>query len=277
MQNKNNEQPNKTSAENFIEYIDLINYQLREPVTNIFASLPLLAENINNLDTEKAIDSLHAIYKRTYSIIKSVNNMSVVSKLESGHEFKKEIINFSQFLKNMFSSAQVVLPEYFSAELNIDNDCIICGNHSLLSVGLLNILVNSFDYRKEDDVKVSITLKNEGKRCVLTYRDNSIGIKPEVIQGVYDLFYSKNPYNDDEITNRMGMGLYLAKQAVAHAKGTILMQSEFGSGVNIVISVPYSSDLNADTFKSSSGEYLLNKYSDMFVQLCEYCNLPDLT
>ncbi len=276
MQNKNNEQPNKTSAENFIEYIDLINYQLREPVTNIFASLPLLAENINNLDTEKAIDNLHAIYKRTYSIIKSVNNMSVVSKLESGYEFKKEIINFSQFLKNMFSSAQLVLPEYFSAELNIDNDCVICGNHNL-SVGLLNILVNSFDYRKEDDVQISVTLKSEGNRCVLTYRDNSIGIKPEVIQGVYDLFYSKNPYNDDEITNRMGMGLYLAKQAVTHAEGTILMQSEFGSGVNIVISIPYSSDLSADTFKSSSGEYLLNKYSDMFVQLCEYCNLPDLT
>ena len=34
--------------------------------------------------------------------------------------------------------------------------------------------------------------------------------------------------------------------------------------------------IDANAVKSSVKDYLLNKYSDMYVMLCEYCNLPDL-
>ena len=45
--------------EKLLEYIDMINVQFREPATNIFASLPLLVNNINNQDTEKAMENLY--------------------------------------------------------------------------------------------------------------------------------------------------------------------------------------------------------------------------
>jgi len=275
MQEKEIKQNNQTASEKFIEYIDIVNYQLREPVANIFASLPIMADNISSEKTESALENLNAIYRRTYSIIKCVNNLTAVSKLQSGYQYEKTAIDFSQLVKNAFQSSQMVLPAYYSLNCNVDGGCIVMGSQSLLSMALFNILLNSFEYRKEDDVQVSVELKRENGRCVLTYRDNSKGIKPEIIGRVFEPFYSSDPYNDGEISTKLGIGLYIAKQAVNQAGGTILMQSQFGSGVNIVISIPEYSDETA-ILKSKASDFMLNKYSEMFVQLCEYCHLPDL-
>jgi len=275
MQEKDKKQNNPTVSEKIVEYIDIVNYQLREPVSNIFASLPILAENINNNNTEAALENLNAVYRRTYSVIKSVNNLSFVSKLQSGYKYSKEVIDFSQLVKNVFQSSQMVLPQYFSLEYTADDGCIVKGNHSLLSMALFNLLLNSLDYCQED-VAVKVTLKKENNKCVLVYRDNSKGIRPEVIGNVFQPFYSVDPYNDGEITNKLGLGLYIAKQAVEYAGGSILMQSEFGKGVNIVISIPQCSECEVSVVKSKAGEFMLNKYSDLYVQLCDYCELPDL-
>ena len=275
MQEKDNKQNIPDAAEKFVEYIDLINYQLREPVTNIFALLPLMAENISNCEAEKALNNLNAVYRRTYSVIKCVNNLSVVSKLKSGYEYQKEIIDFSQLVKNVYQSANMVLPDYFSVKLNIADGCIVEGSNSLLTLALFNMLNNSLEYKKED-VQVSVTLKKEDARCVFTYRDNSKGIKPEIVTKVFEPFFSADPYNDGEITNKLGIGLYITKQAILQTGGTILMQSEFGQGVNIVISIPLTKCETTNVTKSKSGDFVLNKYSEMFVQLCEFCQLPDL-
>ena len=275
MQEKDKTQNNLTQKDNLVEYIDKVNFQLREPLTNIFATLPILAENINNADTEKAMDNLQVVYKRVYAVMKSVNNLSIVSKLQSGYEYSKEIIDFSQLVKSAFQSSQMVLPPYCTISCTADEGCIIEGNETLLSVGLFNFLLNSIEY-KQEDINVQVTLKNEESRCVLTYRDNSIGIKLETAGNIFMPFYSVDPYNDGEVNNNLGLGLYMAKQAVNHAGGTVLLQSEFGKGVNIVISIPKCSEDKAVTLKSKAGGFILNKYSDMYVQLCEYCDLPDL-
>ena len=275
MQEKDKNQNRPVPPENIVEYIDIVNYQMREPVTNIFASLPIMAENINQNNTQAAMENLEAVYKRTYSIIKTVNNLTVVSKLKSGYEYRKNIIDFSKLVKSAFQSSTMVLPSDVSIDLNIENGCIVKGNNALLTTALFNILLNSLEYRKED-VEISVKLKKEKDRCILTYRDNSKGIKADVIGNVFEPFYSVDPYNDGEMTNKLGVGLYIVKQAVSQAGGTIIMQSEFGNGVNINISIPLCDEESSSVMESKSGDFLLNKYSEMFVQLCEYCQLPDL-
>lgn len=275
MQEKDKKQNNSAASEKFIEYIDAVNYQLREPVASIFASLPIMADNINSNRTEEALENLEAVQRRTYSVMKSINNLSLVSKLQGGYEYNKEIIDFSQLTESAFQSSRMVMPSFYSLKCEIDDGCIISGSKSLLSVAIFNILHNSFEYRKED-VQVSVSLKKEEKRCVLTYRDNSKGMKPEIAAKVFEPFYSADPYNDGAMANRLGLGLYIAKKAVTHADGTIFIQSEFDKGVNIVISIPLLDEDASSLMKSKPVQFMLNKYSDMYVQLCEYCSLPDL-
>jgi len=258
-----------------LDYADIVNQQLREPVTNIFASLPLLADSINSMDTEKAIDTLHSVYHKSYQMLKYINNVSLGARLMGKREFAKEAVDFSSLVQSTFESAKQVLPDYFTLDLYVENGCVVYGNNSLLTAMLFNILLNSFDYRREDDVAVAVSLKKSGKKWILSYKDNSIGMKPEISQNVFSPYFSSNPYNDGEPANKMGLGLYIAKSAAEHAKGTMLLQTEFGKGVNIVVSFD-DNDNCTDAIKSKAKDFMLNKYSAMFVTLCDYCTLPDL-
>lgn len=257
------------------ECIDVVNMQLREPVTGIFASLPLLAENINRQDTEKAMETLVSIYGASYRLLKGINNMSTGARLAQGKVFAKEAIDFSSFVKSIFQSAEMVLTSGYSHTLDIEAGIVVNASKTLLTSALFNLIANSLDYRTQKDVHVSVSLKSKGDRCTLVYRDNSIGIKEELSQQVFQPFFSRNPYNDGEISEKMGMGLYIVQQAVLQAGGTVLLQTEFDKGVNIVISVPQCSDCS-NAVKSMAKDFVLNRYSDVFVQLCEHCNLPDM-
>ena len=273
---KNQELNNDAMHDKLIEYIDLINVQFREPASNIFATLPLLVNSINNQDTEKAIEGVQNVYQRTYFILKSINNISVIARLLGGNSFSKTIINFSDLVKNIFSSSEMVLPPYLKFDIEADDGCYIDGNNSLLTVAILNIILNSIDYRQDDDVSISVELKKDNGRCVLTYKDNSIGIKSELVQDVFNPFFTANPYNDGAPSTKMGVGLYIAKKAFEHAGGNVLMQTEFGEGVKYVVSLPYSTMDTDLAVKNYQRDLVLNRYSDVFIQLCEYCDLPEL-
>lgn len=276
MCNKENGQINNQNQDyikDIAEYMDIVNFQLREPAANIFASLPLLAENINNNKTESAMNNLQNIYRKTYMILKSVNNMSVASRFISKKEFSKDLIDLSYLVKNSLQQCQMILPPYCKIDMDIDNFCCVSCNESVMAQGLFNLILNSIDYRKDDDVQINITLKNMKNRAVIEYTDNSVGIKPELIQDVFKPYFSKNPYDDGELSDCMGLGLFILKSAVEHAGGNILLTSQFGEGVKYIISIPFSCD---GILKSKPQNYMLNRYSDMFVQLCKYCSLPDL-
>ena len=137
-------------------------------------------------------------------------------------------------------------------------------------------MLNSLDYRKDENVKISVTLKQSANRYVLVYRDNSIGIKSELAENVFEPCFSADPYNDGEQSDKMGFGLYIAKFAVQHAKGTMLFDTQFDEGVNVIISIPEADTNDGIVVKSKVKDFLLNKYSDIYVMLCEYCTLPDL-
>ena len=273
---KNHELNNDAMHDKLIEYIDLINVQFREPASNIFATLPLLVNSINNQDTEKAIEGVQNVYQRTYFILKSINNVSVTARLLAGNSFSKTIIDFSDLVKNIFSSSEMVLPPYFKFDIKVDDGCYIDGNNSLLSICLLNLILNSADYRQDDDVKIIFELKKEKGKCILTYKDNSLGIKPELAQEVFNPFFTANPYNDGESSTKMGVGLYVVKKAFEHAGGTVLMQTEFGEGVKYVVSLPCSTMDTDLAVKSHQRDLVLNRYSDVFIHLCEHCELPEL-
>ncbi len=257
------------------KYIDVINGQIREPTASIFACLPLLAESINDHKNEKSMKTLQIIYKKVYTILKSVNNVTLATKLSSNVSIPTQVVDFSVLVDSAFSSSKIVLPNYCTVDVNIQDGIIVTGNSMLLSIGLFNLILNSLDYRVEDDVKISVTLKKEKNRCTLIYRDNSIGVKDEFMNDIFKPYFSVNPYGDD-VSENMGLGLFILDSAVKHAKGTIFFQSEFSKGVNIVISIPESDIDKSNVVKSQPKNFMLNKYSDMFVQLSKYCTLPDL-
>ena len=65
------------------------------------------------------------------------------------------------------------------------------------------------------------------------FEDNGIGIKPEYLPKITNMFYSAT-----DRAQGSGLGMYMVKQAVDKLHGRILIESEYGAGTRIRIKLP---------------------------------------
>jgi len=275
----NNNESNKINSQNQQEITEtrqmLINSRLREPVSGIFALLPLIADNINKSNGDKALVHLETVSRQSYALLRSVTNITLAAKIMSGKQTTSELINFSALLESVIFGVKTVINN-ITIDAEIENNIMISGNRDLISNAVLNLISNSLYFASDKPVKIFIKLKSDKKNAVFNYRDNSKGIKDTNIEKVFSPYFSHDPYDDNEPSPSLGLGLYIARAAFEQAGGTMLLSSSFGDGVKYTVSIP-SDDPNSDILESRPSDFLLNRYSNLFVQLCNHCNLPPLS
>ncbi|HEY0770267.1 MAG TPA: HAMP domain-containing sensor histidine kinase, partial [Sphingobacteriaceae bacterium] len=98
-----------------------------------------------------------------------------------------------------------------------------------------NILSNAvkyFDARKaEPFIRINVFITEE--ICELRFTDNGIGIEPEYIEKIFDLFFRATAQ-----AQGTGLGLFIVKDTVERLKGTIEVESTPGQGTTFIVNVP---------------------------------------
>ena len=251
-----------------------LHFRLREPISSIFAMLPVIADNINKEEDDKAVSNLETLNIQSYRLLKNVNNISLVARIMSGDIPAYETVNLSSILNTIISSVNIVY-DRINVNASIENDIYIGVNKSFITNAILNLISNSINFRNDDDVKIEINLKKDGKSIVFSYADNSKGIKDELLPFVFKPYFSKDPFNDNAPDPSLGLGLFIAKTAFNSAGGKMMTISSFGNGVKYVVTLPSVED-DGHLLESSTREFLLDRYSELYIQLCESCQLPPL-
>lgn len=251
-----------------------LQYQLREPISGIFAILPVISDNISKLDTNKAVTNLQAIYSQSYKLLRSVSNLSMASNIFSGIVPKRQTCDFSELVSELCESVKMVVRN-IGIEYTAEKNLYINANYQMICCAFLNLISNSINYKNDEDVYIKVHLAKKDNMAVLTYSDNSKGIKDDYLPFVFRPYFSKDPYNDGESDPSLGMGLFIAKAAFEQAGGNILLTSKFGRGIKYTVSLPLDK-LSEQILESSKTDFLLNKYSDLFIQLYDCRQLPGL-
>ncbi len=253
---------------------NIINYRMREPISSIFALLPMIVDNINSDDGDKAVSHIEEVYSKSYKLLRNITNLSLAEKIESANNFIIAPINLSSLVESLVLSVKTVVRD-IDINCDIQNDVCVKANKGLLVNGILNIITNSIVYRNDEKPSVDISVSTKGDNAVLTYSDNSKGIKDRIIGDIFRPFYSRDPYDDGGLNRELGLGLYIAKAAFDRAGGNIFLTSTFGKGIKYTISMPLYNGEEM-VIESNPSDFLLNKFSEVFVQLCEHCRLPSI-
>lgn len=101
---------------------------------------------------------------------------------------------------------------------------------------VINIVSNAIKYTPENGL-VDIQVIERDDRAIVRVKDNGIGIPSDDLPSIFDRFYRV----DKARTRNMGgtgLGLSIAKEIVHGHEGSIEIESEFGKGTVIVISIP---------------------------------------
>ena len=97
------------------------------------------------------------------------------------------------------------------------------------------IIENGIKYARIEDNKpfISITVRDEGSKIIITTSDNGIGMDQETVDKIFTMFFRVN-----RTIEGTGLGLHILKRAIEKLNGEVDVESELGKGTTFQITLP---------------------------------------
>ena len=222
------------------EFLANMSHELRTPLNSILILSQLLSNNKNgNLD-DNQIKSATAINSSGEDLLRLINEILDLSKVESGNvELNPEVMTLDSLvedLKRVYNPTADQKSISFNIELDRElPDSLITDPHRLQQV-LRNLLSNAFKFtNKNGSVNFGMIKDNDKIRFDVT--DSGIGIKKEKQDVVFEAFKQA-----DGSTSRKyggtGLGLSISKELVNLLGGEIFLKSDEGKGSTFSVLLP---------------------------------------
>ena len=100
----------------------------------------------------------------------------------------------------------------------------------------VNLLTNAAKYTEEGG-HIWLTVQEDDQDCVLKVRDTGVGIAPELLPHIFDLF-TQSERSLDRSQGGLGIGLALVHRLVEMHEGKVTVHSSLGQGSEFVVRLP---------------------------------------
>lgn len=206
------------------EMINMIAHQWRQPLNN----LSILTQTIYSKYKRAKIDD--ALMNEFHKDSKKQIILMSTTIDDFRDFFKPDKTKVSFYLdKQILQTIELLKPIFYQQNIDIKIDMIdnvdFFGFPSEFSQALINILNNSKDALMEKEIKnktIFISLKREDNRTILNVKDNAGGIKEEIIDKIFDPYFSTKKNK-----NGTGLGLYMSKLIIEeHMNAQISVTNE---------------------------------------------------
>ncbi|OGF28502.1 hypothetical protein A2331_04920 [Candidatus Falkowbacteria bacterium RIFOXYB2_FULL_34_18] len=222
------------------EFVSVASHQIRTPLTGVklFTDM-LLREDVGTIN-EAQKTYLENVYHGVKTIVNLTDNLMNLFKLE----YKDANINLK--LLSVNSSIQNVLKELepFAKTKEIQiifnsskKDYLVFFDRLLMQQAFFNIVLNAIQYSPAISGKVEISLEKKKDECVITVKDNGIGIAKKDQKRIFDKFFRAENALKTE-TEGSGLGLYVSKMIIEKFGGRLWFESRAGGGAIFYVSFP---------------------------------------
>ena len=216
------------------EMLSMIAHQWRQPlslITTLLANIKIKKE-LQTLQDEDIDYSFEKINTTVAYLSETINDFrdyfkpnKIKSKIEITELFNKSIF----FLKDEMNQLNIKF------NINADESIVITTYKNELLQCLINIIKNSIDAFENSHTKnkkIVVEAKELYDTIIITIEDNAGGIQKEIIQKVFE------PYFSTKNKNGTGLGLYMCKIILyEHLKGEITLSSQ-NNGTKVAINLP---------------------------------------
>lgn len=113
----------------------------------------------------------------------------------------------------------------------------IFGSRNGIDQVFVNIITNAnyalTKFKPKEDRKLYITIEKQGKKIVITFKDNGPGIDKEGLEKIFTPFYTTKPEGEGT-----GLGLSICYKIIKQHGGDIRVSSKAGLGAAFIIELP---------------------------------------
>lgn len=221
------------------EFVSDVSHELRTPLTTVKSYAETLIDSPME-DKEMQDRFLSVIIKEADRMTRIVKDLLTLSKLDEAQTDKKEYeeINLQSLLEGVAEKMYITAKKK-NQTINykpLSQVPLFKNDYDKIEQVVINIVSNAIKYTPEGgniDI-VSGILYNDAFIKVI---DNGIGIPKENLGRIFERFYRVDKARSRD-TGGTGLGLAIAKQIIENFGGNITINSEFGKGTEVIITVP---------------------------------------
>jgi PAS domain S-box-containing protein len=220
------------------EFLAMLGHELRNPLAPIRNAVEIMrAREVKDPSVKWARD---LIDRQVSHLSRLVDDLLDVGRIGSGKvTLRKEPLDLGLLVSRAVDAARPSLEERkHTLSLILPNEPLrVEGDATRLSQVALNLINNAAKYTPRGG-RVWVTLRRAEGQAILTVRDNGIGMAPDLVPRVFDLFV-QGERGLDRSEGGLGIGLTLVHKLVADHGGTVVADSAGqGKGSEFTVRLP---------------------------------------
>jgi PAS domain S-box-containing protein len=238
------------------EFLAMLSHELRNPLAPISNAVHLLRLQ---QDEDSIQQRARAIIERQVTqLTRLVDDLMDVSRITTGRILlRNERITINDVVEHAVETTRPLV-EQRKHELNVSLSPLpiwLDADAARLEQVIVNLLTNAAKYTDEGG-HIWLTVLREGDECVMRLRDTGVGITPELLPRIFDLF-TQAERSLDRSRGGLGIGLALVQRLVEMHGGRVDVHSALTEGSEFVVRLPTvpspaspSSSIRPETVKS---------------------------
>ncbi|HEY4186521.1 MAG TPA: chemotaxis protein CheB [Polyangia bacterium] len=248
---KNAEEDIREAVRRRDQFLAMLSHELRNPLGAIVTATALLKVDSTGVADGGASEAagrrkgrlLAILERQSQQMTRLLDDLLEASRVTQNKvELKKESLDLNVVVKDASDAVRGQVDAHGLA-LTVEPSApplTVEGDPARLQQILVNLLSNAIKYTPRDG-HVSLRVTREGEQAVLRVKDDGVGIRPDMLHSVFDLFVQSRS-TLDRAAGGLGVGLTLVRSLTAMHGGTVTAHSEGdGKGSEFVLRLPLGS------------------------------------
>jgi PAS domain S-box-containing protein len=220
------------------EFMALLSHELRNPLSPILNALEILRRmKTNDPIIEQAGDIIN---RQVLQMVRLVDDLLDISRITKG---KLRLIKEKVELRVVANAASETVRSLMDARKHNFSTLLptepvwVEADPARLEQIVVNLLNNAAKY-SDDGGLIRMSVSQEGDEAVIRVRDNGVGIAPEILPRIFDLFTQAEGALSHS-HGGLGIGLALVRTLVEMQEGRVQAQSGgLGKGSEFTVKLP---------------------------------------
>jgi CheY-like chemotaxis protein len=217
------------------EFLAMLAHELRNPLTPIRSGLDILAAG-----TPLPSESVRLMQYQVEHLVRLVDDLLDVSRIMRGKiELRKQPVEIRGIAKQAVEALQYVVNQR-SHELvvQLPGEPLYLDADPIRILQIIENLINNACKYTDPGGRIVLAIERQDRDIVLSVADSGIGIEPELLPRVFDLF-TQSPQSLDRSQGGLGIGLTLVKTLTQMHGGSVTASSDGkGKGSTFVVRLP---------------------------------------
>jgi two-component system, sensor histidine kinase len=219
------------------EFLATLGHELRNPLAPIVSSLHLLRRT--GVTPAAIAQAVEVIERQVSHLTGLVDDLLELSRITRGIiDIRRDPVDLAAAIRG---AVETVAPAIARAgqrlRLDLPSAASVEGDALRLTQIFVNLLTNATKYTDSGGL-IEVVARSAGDRVVASVRDSGIGIAPEHLQGIFEMF-TQIDREHRASQGGLGIGLTLVKSLVELHGGSVEARSAgLGQGSEFVVDLP---------------------------------------